>query len=171
METKQPKQLPYGNTNFEKIRTENYIYIDKTRYIELLEQESNSNLFFTRPRKFGKSLFFSMLSYYYDVNQADKFEQLFGDLYIGKHPTPNHNTYLVMNLDFSGLNTSTEEHFEISLSSKVQDIVRRFLYTYKDIFPEKDFYKRIDIEQSGVDSLRIAFSAAKSAGKKIGIAN
>ncbi|MDR1021674.1 MAG: AAA family ATPase, partial [Prevotellaceae bacterium] len=91
MEAKTPKRLPYGNSNFEKIRTGSYAYVDKTRFIELLEQENNDNLFFTRPRKFGKSLFFSMLSHYYDINQADKFEQLFGDLYIGRHPTPKHN--------------------------------------------------------------------------------
>ncbi|MDR1022656.1 MAG: AAA family ATPase, partial [Prevotellaceae bacterium] len=112
MEATTPKRLPYGNSNFEKIRTGSYAYIDKTRFIELLEQEDNDNLFFTRPRKFGKSLFFSMLSHYYDINQADKFEQLFGDLYIGRHPTPKHNTYLVLNLDFSGLDTSSEDCFK-----------------------------------------------------------
>ncbi|MDR1676522.1 MAG: AAA family ATPase, partial [Tannerella sp.] len=106
MEKKIAKRLPYGNTNFEKLRTENYVYIDKTRYIELLENENNDKLFFTRPRKFGKSLFFSTLSYYYDLNQAAKFEQLFGDLYIGKHPTPRRNSYLVLEFDFSGLDTS-----------------------------------------------------------------
>ncbi|MDR2287269.1 MAG: AAA family ATPase, partial [Prevotellaceae bacterium] len=80
MDKRITKRLPYGNTNFEKLRTENFVYIDKTRYIELLETENNDKLFFTRPRKFGKSLFFSTLSYYYDINQANKFEQLFGDL-------------------------------------------------------------------------------------------
>ncbi|MDR1601486.1 MAG: AAA family ATPase, partial [Tannerella sp.] len=167
MEPKKAKRLPYGNSNFESVRTENYAYVDKTRFVELLENEGNKNLFFTRPRKFGKSLFFSMLSHYYDIKQADKFELLFGDLYIGKHPTPKHNTYLVLNLDFSGLDTSSEDYFRISLSRKVQDIVRNFLYGYKDIFPEKDFYKQIDAEQPGIASLRKAFNAAESAGKKI----
>jgi hypothetical protein len=167
METKRRKRLPYGISNFETIRIENYIYIDKTQHIELLEDEDNKNLFFTRPRKFGKSLLFSMLSYYYDINQADKFEQLFGDLYIGQHPTPRHNTYLVLNFDFSGLNTSSKEDFKISFSRRVQETIRDFLYMYHDVFPEKDFYKRIDIEQPGVDSLRKAFSATKSAKKKL----
>jgi hypothetical protein len=68
METgRQKKRLPYGCSNFEKVRTENYIYIDRTRFIERLENENNTNLFFTRPRKFGKSLLFSMLSHYYDI--------------------------------------------------------------------------------------------------------
>jgi hypothetical protein len=168
METKKRKRLPYGNSNFEKIRTENYVYVDKTQYIELLEDEDNKNLFFTRPRKFGKSLFFSMLSHYYDINQADKFEQLFGDLYIGKHPTPAHNTYLVLNFNFSGLNTSTEEHFEVSLSGKIQDIVRRFLKRYQHLFPEGDIYNaQIDIEQPGIRSLQKVFTATESAGKKL----
>jgi hypothetical protein len=77
----------------------------------LLENENNDKLFFTRLRKFGKSLFFSTLSYYYDINQADKFDRLFGDLYIGKHPTPKRNSYLVLNLDFSALDTPNEERF------------------------------------------------------------
>ena len=108
METKSIKRLPYGNSNFEKLISENYAYVDKTRYIELLENEANSNLFLTRPRKFGKSLFFSMLSNYYSINQSDKFEQLFGNLYIGKNPTPKRNSYVVMDFDVSGLDTSTE---------------------------------------------------------------
>ena len=79
MTAKAFKRLPYGNSIFESVRTENYAYVDKTRYVELLENESNKNQFFIRPRKFGKSL------NYYDIRKADKFEQLFGDLYIGKN--------------------------------------------------------------------------------------
>jgi hypothetical protein len=81
MTTQTSKRLPYGNSNFESVRTENYVYVDKTRFIELLENEGNKNHFFIRPRKFGKSLFFSMLSHYYDINGADKFDTLFDDLY------------------------------------------------------------------------------------------
>jgi hypothetical protein len=82
------KRLPYGISNFETIRTENYTYIDKTRFINLLEDEANRYQIFVRPRKFGKSLFFSILANYYDINRADKFQSLFGDLFIGQHPTP-----------------------------------------------------------------------------------
>ncbi|MDR0567110.1 MAG: AAA family ATPase, partial [Prevotellaceae bacterium] len=155
METKtpKPKRIPYGSANFEKIRTENYVYIDKTQYIELLEQENNANLFLTRPRKFGKSLFFSMLSSYYDINQADKFDQLFGDLYIGKHPTLKRNTYLVLKFNFSGLNTTSEEAFAASLSGEIQDNVRNFLGRYEHLFPKGDIYsEEIKIEQPGVGS-------------------
>ncbi|MDR2761392.1 MAG: AAA family ATPase [Planctomycetaceae bacterium] len=79
----EPKRLPYGNADFNSIRTENnYVYVDKTRFIELLEKEGAKSKIFIRPRRFGKSLFLSMLDYYYDINYKKKFKQLFGDLYI-----------------------------------------------------------------------------------------
>ncbi|MDR0713575.1 MAG: AAA family ATPase, partial [Bacteroidales bacterium] len=92
-ENKNAKRLPYGISDFKHIVTNNYAYVDKTRYIEMLENESNPSQFFIRPRKFGKSLFFTTLLYYYDINEAENFDALFGDLYIGKHPTPKRNSY------------------------------------------------------------------------------
>ena len=62
MATKNFKRLPYGNPDFESIRTRNFAYVDKTRFIELLENEANASQFFIRPRKFGKSLFLSTLT-------------------------------------------------------------------------------------------------------------
>ena len=91
------KRLPYGNSNFESIRTENYAYVDKTQYVEMLENESNKYQFFIRPRKFGKSLFLSVLTNYYDIRKTAMFDRLFGDLYIGKNPTPRRNSYAVIN--------------------------------------------------------------------------
>jgi hypothetical protein len=99
-------KLPYGISNFEALITEGYVYIDKTRYIELLENGSDPYQLFIRPRKFGKSLFFTTLSCYYDMNYADKFENLFKGLYIGKHPTADHNRFTILTFDFSGINTN-----------------------------------------------------------------
>lgn len=96
------KRLPYGMMNFADIRFDNYYYVDKTAFIPLIEQ-SDRFFFFIRPRRFGKSLTLSMLQHYYDVRTRDKFDALFGDLYIGKHPTPDRNTYLVLKLNFSGI--------------------------------------------------------------------
>ena len=109
MDAENSKQLPYGNSNFESVILENYAYVDKTKFIELLEKESNKYQFFIRPRKFGKSLFFSMLSCYYDMLRAEQFQNLFGELYIGKNPTPRKNSYAVMEFDFSGLLVSSPE--------------------------------------------------------------
>ena len=91
------KKIPYGMTDFERIILENYYYVDKTQYIAKVEKVT-SFFFFVRPRRFGKSLFLNMLGLYYDINQKDKFEKIFGNLYIGKHPTPDRNKYLVLTL-------------------------------------------------------------------------
>ncbi|GHV53344.1 hypothetical protein FACS1894181_17100 [Bacteroidia bacterium] len=161
METRKYKRLPYGNSNFESIRTGNFAYVDKTRYIEMLEEESNSNQFFIRPRKFGKSLFFTTLSYYYDLNAAKKFETLFGDLYIGKHPTPEKNSYAVMKFDFSGMDTSSEERFRTSFSNNVQDTVHLFFRNYQNTLSEISHYQnQIENNNPGTRSIDLAFDAA-----------
>ncbi|MDY4854227.1 MAG: AAA family ATPase, partial [Prevotella sp.] len=97
------KRIPYGMMNFVAVREDNCYYVDKTRYIEKVEK-ANKYFFFIRPRRFGKSLTLSMLRHYYDINQTDKFDRLYGDLYIGKHPTPNHNKYLIIYLNFAVVN-------------------------------------------------------------------
>lgn len=97
-------KIPYGESNFKKVISEDFVYIDKTHCIPLLEQ-AGSHLFLMRPRRFGKSLFLSMLEYYYDVSHRDEFATLFGKLHIGQHPTPLHNTYQVLFMDFSGIDT------------------------------------------------------------------
>ena len=94
------KRIPYGMMNFVDVRKDNCYFVDKTRFIPTMEQ-ANKFFFFIRPRRFGKSLTMSMLQHYYDVLQKDKFEELYGDLYIGKHPTDERNSYLIINLDFS----------------------------------------------------------------------
>jgi hypothetical protein len=86
-------KLPYGVSNFEKLITENDAYIDRTAYIEKIEQTSEPYIFFLRPRRFGKSLLVSTLWYYYGLEFAEKFSTLFGNYYIGQHPTPKANSY------------------------------------------------------------------------------
>ena len=162
------KRLPSGESNFASLRMENYAYVDKTRYIEMLENEGNKRQFFIRPRKFGKSLFLSMLSNYYDMLGADRFQELFGDLYIGKNPTPLKNSYAVLEFNFSGLDTSDPESFKKSFSGKIQLLVQRFLNKYKSIFEQSDMLiGNIERNQSGIASLEVAYSAALAANVKI----
>ena len=94
------KRIPYGMMNFAVIRRDDCYYVDKTRFIPIIE-DADKFFFFIRPRRFGKSLTVSMLQHYYDVNARDKFDALFGDLYIGQHPTKDRNSYLVLKLNFS----------------------------------------------------------------------
>ena len=108
------KRIPYGISNFVEVVEQNQYYVDKTMYLPLLEEQP-SNLFFIRPRRFGKSIFLSMLRAYYDIAQKEKFDKRFGNLWIGSHPTPMQGQYQVLYLDFSrasGGNGSLAENFD-----------------------------------------------------------
>ena len=125
------KQIPYGLTDFGRIQKENYYYVDKTMFIEKIEMQP-SYLFLIRPRRFGKSLTLAMLEAYYDVRYADQFDELFGKLYIGQHPTPIHNQFLIMRFNFSEVSSNineVEESFRMHCCGKL----RHFLQKYEQI--------------------------------------
>ena len=89
------KRIPYGMMNFAVIRRDDCYYVDKTRFIPIIE-DADKFFFFIRPRRFGKSIFLSMLYSYYDCNQKESFEKLFGNLWIGQHPTSLQGIYQVL---------------------------------------------------------------------------
>ena len=127
-------KIPYGESNFKKVIEEGFVYIDKTDYIPKLEA-AGSHIFLLRPRRFGKSLFLSMLEYYYDVARKNEFETLFGQLYIGQHPTQLHNTYPVLFMDFSGIDTDGgHDAIFQRVSAKVEIYLTGFLDRYH--YPE-----------------------------------
>ena len=168
MVEKSYKRLPYGNSNFESVRTRNYVYVDKTRYIEMLEGENNKYQFFIRPRKFGKSLFLSVLMHYYDMLGADDFHGLFDGLYIGENPTPEKSSYAVMEFDFSGLDTRSPEHFMESFEKCVESTVDIFLEKYQSVFSKSTgLTGTVTRNQEGIGSLRTVYGAAMAAGIKI----
>lgn len=129
------RQIPYGEANFKKIRTNKGLYVDKTMYIEKLEQSFNrEKAIYLRPRRFGKSLFTSMLTYYYSVDTQEEFEELFKGLYIYDHPTPNKNNYYVLNFNFSGmtiLGNNIAEEGKVEFCDKVKDGIESFINKYK----------------------------------------
>lgn len=129
------KQIPYGEANFETIRKENALYVDKTMYIQKLEESLNrKKTIYLRPRRFGKSLFTSMLTNYYSVDTADKFEELFKGLYIYDNPTPNKNNYYVLNFNFSGMTIvgdSIIQKGEEAFNNKVKNGIEDFINRYK----------------------------------------
>ena len=128
------KRIPYGMMNFVAVREDNYYYVDKTRFIEKVE-DSNRYFFFIRPRRFGKSLTISMLHHYYDINAAAKFERLYGDLYIGQHPTPNHNKYLIIYLNFAVVNADLG-NYRSALDEHCNTRFNSFCDTYARLLPE-----------------------------------
>ena len=127
-------KLPYGISNFELLVNEGYLYIDRTFYLEKLESLSQRYLFFVRPRRFGKSLFLSVLEYYYGLQYKDKFERLFGKYYIGQNPTPAANKYLILKFDFSQMDTSSFENTFKSFLGNVKGSALTFLELYAHLF-------------------------------------
>ncbi|MEI6287381.1 MAG: AAA family ATPase [Bacillota bacterium] len=126
------RRFPYGETNFELIRTEQSVFVDKTKYITELEQQPKFQ-FFIRPRRFGKTLWLSVLENYYDINKADKFAALFGDLYIGKQPTVLKNSFMVLRLNFSGIATDKGKEVIVDdFDGAVQDGANDFFERYTD---------------------------------------
>ena len=119
------KQIPYGVADFESVINQNMYYVDKTMYLAELEKQPRT-LIFIRPRRFGKSLFISMMRAYYDKSKADRFDKLFGSLWIGSHPTPLRNHYQVLYLDFSQISNNIdllEENFNKHCCIKLNDFI------------------------------------------------
>ena len=133
------KLLPYGISNYAQIKRENKYMVDKTKYLELMEKAGNF-LLLIRPRRFGKSLFLSMMDSYYDIESKDSFDLLFGDTYAGSHPTPEHNEYQVLRLDFSkpgGTKDTLEENVNGYLDLLYGDFVTRYAKYYPDNYVEE----------------------------------
>lgn len=135
------KKVPYGISNFQNIIEEEYIYVDKTKYIEMLEDYAPYQ-FFIRPRRFGKSLFISMLENYYDIKKKDNFDKLFGKLYIGQNPTKEKNKYLVWKISFAGIDSGAgEDKLRNSFSYKVYSSANEFIDKYRDLLEIREELK------------------------------
>ena len=158
------KLLPYGMMNFADIRLDNYYYVDKTSFIPVIEQ-SDRFFFFIRPRRFGKSLTLNMLQHYYDVRTRDKFDALFGDLYIGKHPTRDRNSYLVLYLNFSGI--SGELHnYRQGLDAHCNTSFDYFCDIYAEYLP-KGIKEVLNEKAGAVEQLDYLYDQCELAGQQI----
>ena len=161
MEQNVAKRVPYGIQDFVQVIEQNCYYVDKTAYIPKLEDCPN-NLFCIRPRRFGKSVFLSMLHAYYDCRTKDKFQEWFGNLWIGKHPTPLQGRYQVMHLDFSQVGGSIEnleEKFNFYLGVQLNGFIRDYL----DFYSEK-VQKQVEDAKDAGGKLAIIQSEARSKG-------
>ena len=98
----QLKKIPDAMTDFRKIIDSNYVFIDKTRFLEVYEESGTSVSLFLRPRRFGKTMFTELLRYYYDKALESESDRLFQGCYIATHPTPLKSSFYVLRFDFSG---------------------------------------------------------------------
>lgn len=158
------KRIPYGMMNFAAIRCEDYYYVDKTHFIPLIEQ-ADRFFFFIRPRRFGKSLTLNVLQHYYDVRTKDKFDELFGDLYIGKYPTCDRNSYLVLYLNFSGIVGELSNYRE-GLDAHCQICFDYFCEVYADLLPQ-GIKERLDEKDGAVNQLDFLYHECERAGRDI----
>lgn len=147
----QVKQVPYGVADFATVIEQNLYYVDKTMFIPDLEKQPR-NLFFIRPRRFGKSIFLSMLYSYYDCTQSHKFQSLFGNLWIGQHPTPLQGKYQVLFLDFSQitgnidkLETKFNSYLNINLDAFVRQYSEYYQAEMEEILAQEDFEEKMEL--------------------------
>ena len=158
------KRIPYGMQNFEDVIKEDCYYVDKTPFIEQIE-ESNKYFFFIRPRRFGKTLTLSMLENYYDINKKDKFEEIFGKLYIGQNPTPEHNTYLIIRLNFAEVAAGLDDYKD-GLDNHCRLVFNFFCDIYAHILPANT-KEGLEKLTDAVSQLRFLCQKCQEVGKKI----
>jgi hypothetical protein len=121
------KKIPYGISDFKRLKTEDYFFIDKTKYIEKLENYTSSYLMFLRPRRFGKSLWIAILEAYYDIYFKDEFEEIFKDTYILKNRTKEASSYMVLRFDFSAVDIyDVNESFKHLLELTIRGFADRY---------------------------------------------
>ena len=158
------KRIPYGMMNFAVIRRDDCYYVDKTRFIPIIEN-ADKFFFFIRPRRFGKSLTVSMLQHYYDIAAKDKFDALFGDLYIGKHPTSDRNSYLVLYLNFSGI-VGELHNYRKGLDAHCGTTFENFCKIYANYLP-KDTVEELRTKEGAVEQLDFLYQVCARAGQRI----
>jgi hypothetical protein len=129
--------IPTGS--FDTLRQKGGYYSDKTHLIPEIEDLQYAAVLSLRPRRFGKTLFLSTLSSYYDVKNRERFKELFRGLYIGKNPTPLASKFLVLNFDFSGLRTSSYEIFEDDFHDSLNLDMSNFMKRYKQELGDNHF--------------------------------
>lgn len=154
----QVKLLPYGVADFVTVIEQNLYYVDKTMFIPELEKQPR-NLFFIRPRRFGKSIFLSMLYSYYDCTQSHKFQSLFGNLWIGQHPTPLQGKYQVLFLDFSQI-TGNIDKLETKFNSYLSINLDAFVRQYSDYYQAEK--EEILAQEDFEEKMELIFKAAKA---------
>ncbi|XCN71682.1 MAG: AAA family ATPase [Candidatus Electrothrix aestuarii] len=149
-------KIPYGESDFKKIITQDFLYVDKTAYIAALENQGSFNILL-RPRRFGKTLFLSTLRHYYDILLKDEFQALFGQLAIGHNPTPLRNSYQILEFDFSGIETGSQESIRQGFCWRAGDSLRRFLVRYG--YSQDDVRRIEDEERNGPAAMLSYFFA------------
>ena len=129
------KKIPISIEDFKELITDNYFYIDKTKFIEEIFNDGAKVKLFTRPRKFGKTLNMSMLKNFFDIRGAEENKKLFDSLYIKNSPVfAEQGKYPVIFISFKGLIGDTLEKLIDSLKIKISKLFAE----YRDLIEKLD---------------------------------
>ena len=153
--------IGYAQADFKTLITDGKLYVDRTAFIETMENQSNTNLILVRPRRFGKSLWISILQYYYGVEHKALFDTLFGHLAIGQKPTPSRNSYLILRFQFSGIDVETESATYQGFRRNILTGILDCMTAYSDYFSEEDRAK-IEAIDIPANILQMFFSLYKA---------
>jgi len=165
MEQKEPMRLlPLGVKEYRDLQRDRMYYVDKTKYISVMEQTAKF-LFFTRPRRFGKSLFVTMLKEYYDILAQDRYEKEFKDTWIYNNPTSERGQYQILLFNFSRIDGDFCDLKEI-FSKYCANRIDRFAEDYAAYY-SKETLDRVSAEPAANEKLNIIMDAANSAGHKV----
>ncbi|MCP4151241.1 MAG: AAA family ATPase, partial [bacterium] len=161
------KEIPYGISDYELIRSENYYYVDKTAFLRTVKK-AGRYLFFIRPRRFGKSLFLSMMESYYDISALEKFDSLFKGTDIYNQPTDDKNTYLILKFNFSTVNPALEV-LETSFFHNIKGVAQSFIHKYsRYLLQDKESYRKaINESKSASDILLTLVRLCKDSQQKL----
>ncbi|MCA0389588.1 MAG: ATP-binding protein [Bacteroidetes bacterium] len=162
------KRIPSKSSNYASLIEENIYFVDKTKYIRTLESISDKYVFFLRPRRFGKSLTLSMLEYYYGIQYRERFDELFGQYFIGQpgNTTPLKNSYYILSFNFSGIGTDVREEIKKKFEVEIRTALKGFMYTY-GISSEQEINEYLNIDGSSelLRNFMLIFKKYRSEGK------
>ena len=156
--------LPYGISDFKQIRREGNYIVDKTMYISKMENTDHF-IFLIRPRRFGKSVFLSMLRTYYDINERDNFQTFFKGMWIANHPTPERGQFQVMYFDYSRIGGKADV-LEKNFERYCNDVIDSFAEKYQNYYRE-DFVQEVKARLDFRAKINYVNLCAYEAGHKL----
>ena len=132
---------PYGCANFNSFNEDKVAFVDKTNFIEVIDKLDTKYPILLRPRRFGKTTFVQMLDYFYDISKKDQYDEVFRGTKIHEMNLPSHNTYHVLNLEFSEIYGNTSDQLVEGFTSNIIDSITDFIDRYPEVKFEVDEYK------------------------------
>ena len=155
------KKIPIGVEDFKRIVTDNYYYIDKTKFIEDLLNDGTEVKLFCRPRRFGKTLNMSTIKYFFNIEKSEENRELFNGLYIEKSPyIEEQGKYPVIFISMKGITSSTWSGAVKSIGEKIFELYNEYDGKINNILTENEnkIFNRFAGKESEEEELKTSLS-------------